>query len=276
MPGRRVRISGRGTTWVREVPGPPGAPVVVLLHGLGATAAMNWPGTLEALGSRFRVVALDQRGHGRGIRGLLPFRLEDCADDAVGLADTLGIERFVAVGYSMGGPVAMLARRRHPTRVCGLVLCATSARFGDDTGEAFPMSAAVAAGLRLTPPVLRRQLSASMLQYAARRYGLPPAMVDEARRHDPAAIVEASRAVWRFDATAWAGDLGGPAASVVTLRDQLVPPRRQLELAALLRAGVFRIDGGHDVCGRDARGFHRVLDLACQAVTAPADRRATG
>ena len=42
--GRRVRIPGRGTTFVRDVAGIDGAPTVILLHGLGATAAINWPG----------------------------------------------------------------------------------------------------------------------------------------------------------------------------------------------------------------------------------------
>jgi len=37
-PGREVVLPGRGSTFVREVAGPPGAPTVVLLHGLGATA----------------------------------------------------------------------------------------------------------------------------------------------------------------------------------------------------------------------------------------------
>ena len=146
----KVRIPGRGTSWVRDVAGPPGAPTVVLLHGLGATAAINWPGAPEFLSRNFRVITLDQRGHGRGIRSAWPFRLEDCADDVVRLADVLGVERFVAVGYSMGGPVAMLTRRRHPERVSGLVLCATSARFSDDT-SASPMVAAMAASLRMMP-----------------------------------------------------------------------------------------------------------------------------
>ena len=86
--GRRVRLPGRGTTFVRDVAGPVGAPTVVLLHGLGATASINWPGAFDALSSQFRVVALDQAGHGRGVRSRRPFRLEDCADDVARLADT--------------------------------------------------------------------------------------------------------------------------------------------------------------------------------------------
>ena len=48
--GRRVRIPGRGTTFVRDSPGIDGAPTVILLHGLGATAAINWPGAFGSCG----------------------------------------------------------------------------------------------------------------------------------------------------------------------------------------------------------------------------------
>ena len=263
----KVRIPGRGTSWVRDVAGPPGAPTVVLLHGLGATAAINWPGAPEFLSTNFRVITLDQRGHGRGIRSPWPFRLEDCAEDVIGLADVLGIERFVAVGYSMGGPVAMLTRRRHPERVSGLVLCATSARFSDDT-SASPMVAAMAASLRLMPGPVRRQLASSMTDYAARRWKVPPAMVEEVRRHDPAAIVEAARAIRRFDATGWVGELNCPAVSIVTMNDGLVPARIQLQLAHSIGATVFRIPGDHAVPGRNPQTFLPALDHACRTVTA--------
>ena len=103
-PGRHVELPGRGTTFIREVPGPPGAPTLVLLHGWTATADLNWFTSFEALGRRFRVIALDHRGHGRGIASSAPFRLRDCADDVVALADELGIEQIIPVGYSMGGP----------------------------------------------------------------------------------------------------------------------------------------------------------------------------
>lgn len=82
----------------------------------------------ERLSRRFRVIAVDHRGHGRGIRSRRRFRLADCADDAVAVADQLGVERFVAVGHSMGGPIAQLVWKRHPElfsdvleRACRLV-----------------------------------------------------------------------------------------------------------------------------------------------------------
>src|SRR5205823_12111170 len=74
------------------------------------------------LASSYRVIALDQRGHGRGMRSTEPFSLEDCADDAAALLDQLGVRDVIAVGYSMGGPVALLLARRHPGRVKALAL----------------------------------------------------------------------------------------------------------------------------------------------------------
>jgi pimeloyl-ACP methyl ester carboxylesterase len=273
--GRRVFLPGRGTTFVRDVPGPLGAPTVVLLHGLGATTAVNWPGAFGAL-SQFRVVALDQTGHGRGIRSPRPFRLEDCADDVVRLADVLAIEKIIPVGYSMGGPVALLTRRRHPSRVSGLVLCATSARFADDGGRSSPLGAAMAASLRLTPPVVRRQISAAVLQYAARDLGIPPAFAGEVRGHDPAAIVEATRALGDFDARPWLAELRCPTASIITTRDRLVPPARQLELARATGACVYEVDANHLSAVGDREQFLPALTAACRSVGFPRDIRATG
>src|SRR4029077_5641554 len=106
-------------------------PAVVLLHGWTATGAINWAHCFRPLAERFRVLAIDQRGHGRGIRvpPFRGFRLTDCADDVAALLDALGIERAIIGGYSMGGPVAQLVWRRHADRVTGLVLCATSRNF---------------------------------------------------------------------------------------------------------------------------------------------------
>src|SRR5262249_60031042 len=109
----------------RELAGPPGAPAIVLLHGWTATADLNWFMCYEGLAEHYRVIAPDHRGHGRGIRSRRSFRLRDCADDAAALCAALGIEQYVAVGYSMGGIVAQLMWHRHRDAVRGLVLAAT-------------------------------------------------------------------------------------------------------------------------------------------------------
>ena len=127
--GRAVDLPARGVTWIHEAPGPRGAPVLLLLHGLGATAALNWHAVFEPLAGSYRVIALDHCGHGRGLRPRSRFRLADCADDAAALLNVLDVDRVIAVGYSMGGPIAQLLWHRHRHRVAGLVLCATSRNF---------------------------------------------------------------------------------------------------------------------------------------------------
>src|SRR3954447_5544895 len=88
--GQRVNLPGRGTTFVRRVQGPSGAPTLLLLHGWMASGGLNWFRVFEPLGEHFNVIAVDMRGHGRGIRNGRRFRLADCADDAAATLEALG------------------------------------------------------------------------------------------------------------------------------------------------------------------------------------------
>ena len=63
---RVLDLPGRGRTIVWDAPGPPGAPTLFLVHGVTLTAALNWGGIVETLARRYRVVLVDQRGHGDG------------------------------------------------------------------------------------------------------------------------------------------------------------------------------------------------------------------
>jgi 3-oxoadipate enol-lactonase len=252
-----VTLPGRGTTFIREVAGPPGAPTVILLHGWTVTADLNWFSSYAPLAGRFRVLALDQRGHGRGIRSWRPFRLEDCADDVAALAQLTGTDRAIVIGYSMGGPVAQLVWRRHPELVEGLVLCATSARFVRDPGErllfASLMGLSVAA--RLTPAVLSRQVAGSFTRRRLNGTSLGWA-VAELDRNDPAAVLQAGAAIGSYDAQAWIGSIDVPTAVVVTTEDRVVDPRHQIALAgAIPGATVHPVVGDHAVCAARPQAF---------------------
>ena len=210
--GRRVELPGRGTTFVREVPGPPGAPTVLLLHGWIASGGLNWFQAFEPLSEHFRVVAPDLRGHGRGIRSRRRFRLADCADDVAALLDELGdVGPVIAVGYSMGGPVAQLLWKRHPERVRGLVICATgptlrARRPGAASSSPRPCprppARRGAAGLAAHLPsrVMRRMLPAGNGERAQTHAGVgggrdaPPRL---------AQVLEAGHAIGTFDSRRW-------------------------------------------------------------------------
>ena len=52
-----VRLPGRGTLFVRDLPGPPGAATVMLIHGLGTSADLNWAGSYGSIRAEFKFVA---------------------------------------------------------------------------------------------------------------------------------------------------------------------------------------------------------------------------
>jgi pimeloyl-ACP methyl ester carboxylesterase len=262
-----VEVGGHGTTSVRDIPGPPGAPAVMLLHGLGATARLNWGPCFRPLSAHFRVLAVDHRGHGRGLR-TRRFRLSQCADDAVEIAAARGVTRLIAVGYSMGGPIASLAWRRHPDRVAGLVLCATARHFMPRNvarAARFGLPA-VAAFARLAPSASHEHLLQRMLAQIEHPE-LRERVFREFEGHDPASVIEATHALSRFSSHDWIGEVDVPSAVIVTTRDELVPPERQRKLAASIPgAEVFPVAGDHSACVAQARQFVPALIEACHSV----------
>lgn len=256
--GRRVELPGRGTTFVREVQGPPDAPTVLLLHGLTASGGLNWFQTFKPLSRHFNVIAPDVRGHGRGIRSRRRFRLADCADDLAVMLDELGTGPVIAVGYSMGGPLAQLLWHRHPDKVAGLVFCATADRFVPGVRERMIFVTAMTAiagttraGQAMTRlPIgwISRRISPAV---KARPSSLQKWASAEMRRHDWRMVAEAAHAIGTFNSSKWIGDIDVPTAVLVTTEDKAVPPTDQMRLLVKIpHATLHRIDDGHTVCAR--------------------------
>jgi 3-oxoadipate enol-lactonase len=267
-PARFIEQRGGPPIWVYESPGgPPQAPVLMLLHGLGASAALNWYPAFEALSAHFRVVAPDHRGHGRTPSGDCKFTLEACAEDGLAVADALGIDRFIAVGYSMGGPIAQLLWRTAPQRVEGLVLAATSRDFRGRVRDriAFQILPIVAAASRMpgsrgVREVMFRAL-APRLDRSLRRWA-----ATELRRADPRRVLEAATQLGRFTSRTWIGDVDVPTSVIVSMNDQVVPVRRQLKLARSIEGSVAAfVNGDHYVAGSTAE-FVPTLIHECLSV----------
>lgn len=267
--GRPLELPGRGTTWIREASGPSGAPTLLLLHGWTANSALNWFGAYADLRREFNVVAMDHRGHGAGIRSRRRFRLEDCADDAAAVIESLGLDEVIAVGYSMGGPIAQLLWRRHPGLVSGLVFYATAARFRDRRGERALNG--VVTGLsfatRIAPTSLNRRVSERVL---VSKYDTTPLgnwAREQARQNDLRIMLEAGHEVASYDARAWIENVDVPTAVVLTTRDETVPPHRQRHLAdSIAGATLFEVNGRHDMCATRPERFSDALLDACRDV----------
>jgi pimeloyl-ACP methyl ester carboxylesterase len=263
-PGRVVHVRGRGEFFVRDSGGED-RPSVLLLHGWMFSSDLNWFTTYADLHEAgYRVVALDHRGHGRGLRTTEPFRLQDCADDAAAVLRELGIERALVVGYSMGGAVAQLLARDHREVVRGIVLCATAAHWSDPRMKAlWNAMSGVRLLLGLAPAAFWRRMLRAL---GGTDDATTTWHASELARGSAVDLAEAGRELGRFDARPWNATLDVPAAVVVTRDDTSVPPDRQRELAAGLRSPVFESPGNHGAVTTEAREFNPVLLAALASV----------
>lgn len=95
---------------------------MLLVHGFGNDAHI-WDDFAPGFADYYRVLALDQRGHGDSAWALHgEYEYEHFVADLTNVCDNLGIERLVLVGHSLGGRVAMLFAGLHSERLAGLVI----------------------------------------------------------------------------------------------------------------------------------------------------------
>ena len=96
-------------------------PAVLLLHGLAGHAG-DWASTAAGLVGDHRVLALDQRGHGRSERHPRDVSREAYVADAAYVIDELDLAPVILVGHSLGANTAFLTAAAHPQRVAALVV----------------------------------------------------------------------------------------------------------------------------------------------------------
>jgi len=262
-PARTVVAPDRGELFLRDTGGD--GPVVMLLHGWIASGDLNWCAAYDDLRTAgYRVLAIDHRGHGRGLRQLQPFRLADCAADAAAALRELGLAPAIIVGYSMGGAIGQLVARDQPDVVAGLVLSGTAQHWQDPQSRRYWRTMG-AFGLMLKVAPLQTW------RWGFRRVGLPESertawLLSELQRHSATDIAEAGRELGRFDSRPWLQPLDVPSAVVITTKDDAVPPRKQRELAAALGAHEFEAPIRHIEIGASPERYNPALLEAIAAV----------
>ncbi len=248
-PGHTTTLAGRGEMFYRHHRhADASAPTLLLLHGWTASADLQFFTAYEALAEHFSFIAVDHRGHGRGIRTAEKFEIADAAEDAAVLLRQLNVGPVITIGYSMGGPISMLLAQSHPDLVRGLVVEATALEWKAQVAERVRWKT-----IHLLGPLLRSHLYPRSIRWGIQRLlgrnhptaQYVPWIASEIRRNDSFSMVQAGQSLSHYDARGWASSLGKPAASLVTTRDRLIKPRKQRALADALNAFVVEIPADH-------------------------------
>jgi pimeloyl-ACP methyl ester carboxylesterase len=272
-PRRTVTIPGIGQTPIR-IQLWPGRVPVLLLHGWGITSDFNFCHLLTPAAARYGVVAMDLRGHGRGLP--VPadqrFTISQCADDVISILGAIDVPEVVACGYSLGGLVALELAYRYPDRVAALLLQATAGTFDSSADRVLQTL------LRALRPLASRShgIGKSAPLHYFRRFRARnqltadwwPWLQGELRLCDPLVLVDAFLDEYVFDFLPITPALADvPTAVVVTARDRSVPPTNQRLMARRLQAKVIELDAEHHVFLTDPIAYVETTLRAVDAIT---------
>jgi pimeloyl-ACP methyl ester carboxylesterase len=247
-----VVIEGRPIHYLAAGPVRGGGQRVLYVHGTGCNARV-WEPHMAALAAAHTAAAIDLPGHGQspgpGFRGIA-----DYTAFAVGLASALGWDRFVVVGHSMGGAVALLTALHHADRLAGLMLVDTGAR------------------LRVNPILLRgaREAAASGRAPAMDRVwafasGTPQSVVDRLQALTADTDPRVTCADWiaddTFDVMSRLRDIHVPTLAVCGAEDRLTPVKYHQFLAAQIAGCRLRIieGAGHWVFWEQPAAFAQAV-----------------
>ncbi len=166
----RIRIGGIDHQYA--VDGPRDAPVVTFGHAQGFNLE-SWADQVAALRGRYRVLALDFRGHGGTAPAPAPYRIEDLAGDVIGLLDALGIASTHYVGASLGGMAGFSLALDHADRLASVTFVTTQGQL--------PKSSV--AGQRANTAVMRRDGMTARADAVLQRYLRPGYQESEPARY---------------------------------------------------------------------------------------------
>jgi pimeloyl-ACP methyl ester carboxylesterase len=213
-----IEVNGE-QLYYAETQSPNAQLAMVLVHGAGENHLI-WPASLRRMNG-VTIYALDLPGHGKS-EGQGRASIADYVAVLLGFLDTLGINRAVIAGHSMGGAIAQQFALSHPTRVMGLILMATGAR------------------LRVAPVILdgiltNTDATLDLVTRYAWGPNAPEQMVQLGRAQmaeaNPRVVANDYAACNAFDVMDRVGQIAAPTLALGGTADQMTPPKYMAFLA---------------------------------------------
>ncbi|WP_422925235.1 alpha/beta fold hydrolase [Singulisphaera sp. PoT] len=225
-------------------------PVVVLLHGFPLNRTM-WAKQLSDVGSMYRIIAPDLRGHGKSAAPDGVYTMDEMADDVIELLDALQLtEPVVLGGLSMGGYVAFSLIARYPERVRGLMLLDTRAK--NDSPEAAANREQLAQKVEAshsTEPVIEAMLPKLLGESSREAHPDLAAKVQRMIEKTPTRTIAGTLRgmAIRPDRTPELGKIDVPTLVVVGEQDAITPPDEMRSMADQIPRSRFITipDAGH-------------------------------
>lgn len=100
---------------------------IIFSHGWMCDCSV-WNSQIEFFSKKYKVIAYDQRGHGRSDKPEGDYSIQTLSNDLHSLIQKLNLEKVTLVGHSMGGMTALVFALGHPDKISKLVLVGTSAK----------------------------------------------------------------------------------------------------------------------------------------------------
>ncbi len=242
---------------------------IVFLHAFPLDRSM-WAPQLGALVRQGRCIAADHRGFG-GSTLAPPYSMDQYADDAIALLDSLAVGPAIVVGLSMGGYVAFALWRRHRAKVRALVLADTRAGVDSDEGRDKRRRMIDVARSRGAATVAEMQVGSMVGETTRERR---PVVVETIRSMMAAAPVEgivgAQEAMLaRADSTSTLETINVPTLILVGAEDVLTPPKEARAMHEKIRGSRLEVldQSGHICNLEQPAAFNHVVGEFVEAVT---------
>jgi 3-oxoadipate enol-lactonase len=242
---------------------------VLFIHGWPHDRTL-WSAQLSGLPTRARCIAPDLRGFGESTSSP-PWSIDQYADDLDALIQSLGLQRVVVCGLSMGGYIALAMVRRHRERLRGLVLVSTRATADTPEARDKRMRLIEFVEERGVEALAARQLKAMVGEttFTSRPDVLESLRTMMARAPRDGVVGALHAMAERHDSTSMLGGIDMPTLIVSGSEDTFTPPDEMRGLARSIPQSRFEsIVGGGHVCPyeRPAAFNHVVAEFLASLV----------